>query len=101
MKGYMVNSGVVVMSSESNGRVLGQIMTNDEKAKLNIPAKLANVIRVTNISHVISAFKYATDRNCPVHIGQFGIWMDSAGWHVTSFGEMDILNQMFAISYKA
>ena len=101
MKGYIVNNGVVIMS-ENNGRVIGQIMVNDEKtAKLNIPTKLANVIRLANASHVIGAFNYAIDHNCPVHIGQFGIWMDSAGWHVTSFGEMDILNQMFAISYKA
>lgn len=100
MKGYMMNNGAVVMSSENNGRVIGQIMVNDEKAKLNIPVALANVIRVTNVAHVIRAFKYATDHNCPVHIGQFGIWFTSEGWHVTSFGEMDIVDQMFAISYK-
>ena len=101
MKGYMVNSGVVVMSSEDNGRVIGQIMANDEKkAEIDIPVKLAHVVRLANVSHIISAFKYATDHNCPVHIGQFGIWFNAAGWHITGFGEMDILNQMFAISYK-
>ena len=101
MTGYMMNNGVVVMSSENDGRVIGQIMANDEKkAKIDIPVKLANVIRLTNVAHVIGAFNYATEHNCPVHIGQFGIWLDSEGWHVTSFSEMDILNQMFAISYK-
>lgn len=102
MKGYVVNNGAVVMSeNENNGNVIGYMVTDEKRAEINIPTKYANVIRLANVSNVISAFKYATDRNCPVHIGQFGIWMDSAGWHVTSFGEMDILNQMFAISYKA
>lgn len=101
MKGYIVNNGNVMMVENNNGRVIGEVLANGMKAKLNIPSKLANVIRLANASHVIGAFNYAIDHNCPMHIGQFGIWMDSAGWHVTSFGEMDILNQMFAISYKA
>lgn len=101
MKGYMISNGVVVMSEANNDRVIGQIMVNDEKkANLNIPSKLSNVIRLANVAHIIGAFSYATEHNCPVHIGQFGIFFNK-GWHVTSFGEMDILNQMFAISYKA
>lgn len=100
MKGYIVNNGTVFMSSE-NGRVVGEMMVNDEKkAKLNIPTKLASAIRLTNVAHIIGAFIYAAEHNCPVHIGQFGIYFKE-GWHVASFGEMDILNQMFAISYKA
>lgn len=99
MKGYIVNNGTVFMSSE-NGRVVGEMMVDEKKAKLNIPTKLASAIRLTNVAHIIGAFIYAADHNCPVHIGQFGIWFTSEGWHVTSFGEMDIVDQMFAISYK-
>lgn len=100
MKGYMISNGVVVMSEANNDRVIGQIMVNDEKkANLNIPSKLANVIRLANVAHIIDAFNYAVDHNCPVHIGQFGFFFNK-GWNITSFGEMDIVDQMFAISYK-
>ena len=101
MKGYVVNNGRISMV-EKNGRAIGDIaLVNGTEAEVNITAEHASLIHLANVSHLIGAFNYAINRNCPVHIGQFGIWMDSAGWHVTSFGEMDILNQMFAISYKA
>ena len=102
MKGYVVNNGAVVMSeNENNSNVIGYMVADEKKAEINIPTKYANVIRLANVSHLIGAFNYATNHNCPVHIGQFAFWMDAKGWHFTSWNEMDILNKMFSILYKA
>ena len=102
MKGYMISNGAVVMS-ENNGNVIGYMVANGKRAKINIPTKYANAIRLANVSHLIGAFNYATNHNCPVHIGKFAIWMDAKGWHFTSWNdnEMDVLNKMFSILYKA
>lgn len=101
MKGYMINNGAVVMS-ENNGNVIGHMeLANGKRAKINIPTKYANMIRLANVSHLIGAFNYAINHNCPVHIGQFAFWMDAKGWNFTSWNEMDVLNKMFSILYKA
>ena len=101
MKGYMISNGAVVMS-ENNGNVIGyMVLANGKRAKINIPTKYANVIRLANVSHLIGAFNYATNHNCPVHIGKFAIWMDTKGWHFTSWDKMDVLSKMFSILYKA
>ena len=51
MKGYMISNGAVVMS-ENNGNVIGymELATNGKRAKINIPTKYANVIRLANVS---------------------------------------------------
>lgn len=100
MKGYILNNGRISMV-EKNGRAIGDIVSNGTEAEVNIFAEHASLIRLANASHVIGAFNYATDHNCPVRIGQFGFWMDNKGWHFTSFNEMDVLNKMFSILYKA
>ena len=105
MKGYMISNGAVVMS-ENNGNVIGymELATNGKRAKINIPTKYADAIHLINVSHLIGAFNYATNHNCPVqvHIGKkFGIWMNTKGWNLTSWDEMDDLNKMFSILYKA
>lgn len=101
MKGYVVNNGRISMV-EKNGRAIGDIaLVNGTEAEVNITAEHASLIRLANISNLIGAFNYATNHNCPVRIGQFAFWMNAKGWHFTSWNEMDDLNKMFSILYKA
>lgn len=101
MKGYVVNNGRISMV-EKNGLAIGDIaLANGTEAEVNISVEHASLIRLANVSHLIGAFNYAINRKCPVHIGQFAFWMDAKGWHFTSWNEMDDLNKMFSILYKA
>ena len=101
MKGYVVNNGRISMV-EKNDRAIGDIvLTNGTEAEVNISAEHASLIRMEIASRLLDAFSSAINHNCPVHIGQFAFWMDAKGWHFTSWNEMDVLNKMFSISYKA